>query len=253
MIKKTNKNKCCNVGYIKTFNTLIEGNFNSLAYQSAIEICNLNKPTKINPLVILGNSGTGKSHIAKAVKNNIKTKFPDKLGIYITSAEFNYQMVNAIRINKKDDFGYLYKLFEVFIIEDVQDFSFKNESQKILESILDYHIYMNNRILITSNIEITESNGFNVRLVSIINKGVTALLENPGFDDRMNILNLKTIDNRISYDILKFIASKSELNIGEMEGLLTTIIAKSFFLKKDIDLQMAADTFCVFKSKIDSI
>jgi len=60
-----------------TFNTFVVGPFNELAHAAAQAVMK-NPGVAYNPLVIYGDTGRGKTHLAQAVGNHIKTHFPSK-------------------------------------------------------------------------------------------------------------------------------------------------------------------------------
>ena len=120
-------------------------------------------------------------------------------------------------------------------------------SQGMLVDILNSHFQNQHQVLVTSDIPITEANGFIHRLASRLNGGVTTLIENPNFESRFRILENKAIGRSISEQVLQFIAEKDELDIRQMEGFLSSLIAHSELIQKGIDLDVAMGTFALFK------
>ena len=61
---------------IYTFENFLEGDSNRLARSAGIAVANKPGGTSFNPLLIFGNVGLGKTHLAHAIGVKIKEKFP---------------------------------------------------------------------------------------------------------------------------------------------------------------------------------
>jgi chromosomal replication initiator protein len=76
-------------------------------------------------LFIHGGVGVGKTHLAHAIGLDIKTNFPDKVVLYLSSEKFIQQFVSAAKAQNKTDFGNFYQMVDVLIIDDIQFLSGK--------------------------------------------------------------------------------------------------------------------------------
>ena len=83
-------------------------------------LCRSSKPGGIfQPLLIYGNGGLGKTHLANAIGIEVKNLDPDKTVLYVSADKFQTQFVDAIMDNKKNDFIHFYQSIDVLIIDDV--------------------------------------------------------------------------------------------------------------------------------------
>ena len=106
-----------------TFETFVVGPFNELAYAASQAI--IKKPVAYNPLFFYGNTGLGKTHLMQAVGNHIKTHYKEKRIHYVTSERFSIDFVNSVQANKVNNFKEKYRKYDVFIMDDIQFFSNK--------------------------------------------------------------------------------------------------------------------------------
>ncbi len=87
-----------------TFENFIEGECNKFPDQPGAAIAKKPGGTAFNPLVIYGDVGLGKTHLAQAIGNEILTGFSDKQVLYVTTEKFTNQVIQAIKSNSVNDF-----------------------------------------------------------------------------------------------------------------------------------------------------
>jgi chromosomal replication initiator protein len=107
------------------FDNFVEGESNKFASTVAKTIAKRPGATSFNPLFIHGGVGVGKTHLAHAIGLDIKTNFPDKVILYLSSEKFIQQFVSAAKAQNKTDFGNFYQMVDVLIIDDIQFLSGK--------------------------------------------------------------------------------------------------------------------------------
>ena len=78
------------------FQNFLEGDSNRLARSAGIVA---NKPggTSFNPLLIFGNVGLGKTHLAHAIGVKIKDKFPDKTVFIFLQKSLHNSILNQLK------------------------------------------------------------------------------------------------------------------------------------------------------------
>lgn len=131
-IKKVNIDPKLNPDY--SFANFVEGECNRLARSAAYAVASNPGGTAFNPLLVYGDSGLGKTHLAQAIGIEVKEKFQDKIVLYVNANKFQTQFVDAIRNNTKNDFLHFYQMIDVLIIDDVHEFAGK-EKHRISFSI----------------------------------------------------------------------------------------------------------------------
>jgi chromosomal replication initiator protein len=79
------------------FETIIEGDCNRLARSAGLAIAKKPGGTSFNPLVIFGDVGLGKTHLAHAIGNDVLNRFPGKTVLYVSSEKFTNQIIQSIK------------------------------------------------------------------------------------------------------------------------------------------------------------
>ncbi len=226
-----------------SFDNFIEGECNRLARSAGYAVANNPGGTAFNPLLIYGESGLGKTHLAQAIGIEIKNKFPDKVVLYVNANRFQTQFVESIRNNNKNDFLHFYQMIDVLIIDDVHEFAGKEKTQDIFFHIFNHLHQSGKQLILTSDKPPVELQGLEQRLLSRFKWGLSADLQIPDYETRIAILRKKTYKDGIELpeDVIEYVATHITDNIRELEGALISLLAQSTLNKKEITLDLAKE------------
>jgi len=240
-LKKMNIDPMLNPDY--SFNNFVEGDCNRLARSASYAVANNPGGTAFNPLLIYGDSGLGKTHLAQAIGIQVKERFPDQTVLYVNANKFQTQFVDSIRNNNKNDFLHFYQMIDVLIIDDVHEFAGKEKTQDIFFHIFNHLHQAGKQLILTSDKPPVELQGLEQRLLSRFKWGLSADLQVPDFETRIAILQQKTYKDGIELpeDVIEYIATNITDNIRELEGALISLLAQSTLNKKEITLDLAKD------------
>jgi chromosomal replication initiator protein len=224
-----------------TFDNFIEGECNRLARSAGYAVAQKPGGTAFNPLMLYGNSGLGKTHLAQAIGIEVKERYPDKIVLYVNANKFFIQFSEATRNNSRNDFLHFYQMIDVLIIDDVQEFAGKEKTQETFFHIFNHLHQSGKQLILTSDKSPIELKGMEQRLLSRFKWGLTADLQVPDFETRMNILRKKIYKDGIviSEEVLEYIASHINSNVRELEGALISLLAQATLNKKEITLDLA--------------
>ena len=225
-----------------TFENFIEGDCNRLARSAGYAVAQNPGGTAFNPLMIYGNSGLGKTHLAQAIGIEVKEQFPDKIVLYVNANKFQTQYTEATRNNNRNDFLHFYQMIDVLILDDVHEFAGKEKTQETFFHIFNHLHQTGKQLILTSDKPPIELKGMEQRLLSRFKWGLTADLQVPDFETRMEILRRKVYKDGItlSDEVLEYIASHVTNNVRELEGALVSLLAQSMLNKREITLELAA-------------
>jgi chromosomal replication initiator protein len=226
-----------------SFENYVEGECNRLARSAGYAVAQNPGGTAFNPLMIYGESGLGKTHLAQAIGIEVKERFPDKVVLYVNANKFVTQYTEATRNNTRNDFLHFYQMIDVLILDDVQDFSGKLGTQETFFHIFNHLHQMGKQLVLTSDKAPIEIKGIEDRLLSRFKWGLTTDLQAPDMPTRLAILKKKTYKDGISIpeDVLQYIAENINSNIRELEGALISLLAQSTLNRKAITLDLAMD------------
>ncbi len=226
-----------------SFDNFIEGECNRLARSAGYAVAKNPGGTAFNPLLIYGDSGLGKTHLAQAIGIEVKELFPEKTVLYVNANKFQTQFVDAIRNNNKNDFLHFYQMIDVLVIDDVHEFAGKEKTQDTFFHIFNHLHQSGKQLILTSDKPPVELQGMESRLLSRFKWGLSADLQIPDFETRMAILKKKTYNDGIELpeEVLEYIATHISDNIRELEGALISLLAQSTLNKKEITLELTKE------------
>ncbi len=230
-------NKDDNLNPRYTFDSFIIGPFNQLAHAASQAV--IQKPgTAYNPLFIYGDTGRGKTHLIQAIGNQMKHLYPSKKVFYLTSEKFATEYFNSLQNGKINQFKQKYRVYDVFIMDDIQFFSNKEKSQEELFHVFN-ELYDNNKqIIFSSDKHPHYIQNLEERLKSRFGAGMIVDIPAPDHESRAAILKAKARHHNIelTHDIIDFIASTVEANIRELEGIINSIIIRSQIEARSLSL-----------------
>jgi chromosomal replication initiator protein len=224
-----------------TFESYIEGDSNRVARRAGKTVAEKPGANSFNPLVIYGGVGLGKTHLAQAIGNEVKQQHPGKVVLYVSSEKFINQFVDHSRNNAVNDFIHFYQMIDVLIIDDVQFFNRAERSQDAFFAIFNHLHQSGKQLVLTSDKSPKDLEGVQERLLSRFRWGLSADIQMPDYDTRIEILERKMKNDGLEMprEVVKYIAYNINTNIRELEGALISLLAQSSLNRREIDLDLA--------------
>ncbi len=225
-----------------SFDTHVEGKSNQLSRAAAMQAGN-NPGSGFNPLFIYGGVGLGKTHLMQAAGNLILDNQPSTKVVYIRSEVFVADMVTALKTNKMDKFKQHYRSLDALLIDDIQFFAGKTQTQEEFFHTFNELLEGQRQIIITSDRIPQAINGVEERLISRFGSGLAVEIEAPELETRVAILETKAQNMQLDfdYDVAFFVANVIHSNVRELEGALHRISAYAQFTNREINTDLARD------------
>jgi chromosomal replication initiator protein len=226
---------------IYTFDSYVEGDSNRVARRAGKTVAEKPGANSFNPLVIYGGVGLGKTHLAQAIGNEVKRLLPNKVVLYVSSEKFINQFVDHSRNNAVNDFIHFYQMIDVLIIDDVQFFNRAERSQDAFFAIFNHLHQSGKQLVLTSDKSPKDLEGVQERLLSRFRWGLSADIQMPDYETRIEILERKMKNDGLEMpkEVVKYIAYNINSNIRELEGALISLLAQSSLNRREIDLDLA--------------
>jgi chromosomal replication initiator protein len=222
-----------------TFDSFIVGSCNQLAYAAACGVAQ-NPGNSYNPLFIYGGAGVGKTHLLQAIGHQSLTS--DIKVQYVRAEEYTNQLISALREKKTEEFRRKYRNIDMLLVDDVQFFIGKTQTEENFFHTFDELYNANHQIAITCDRPPRSLPSLQGRLRSRFEGGLVASIQEPDFETRLAILQEKARIKQveISTDVLELIALQIKQNIRALEGSLNRVIAYAKLLRTILTPKLAA-------------
>lgn len=228
-----------------TFDTFVPGDSNRFARTVALAVAE-GSGRDFNPLCIYGGSGLGKTHLLNAIGNYALVKDSSLKVRYVTSEEFTNEFIEALQTPNQSqgqiaDFNRRYREVDVLLIDDIQFLGGKEATLEQFFHTFNALYQANKRIVIASDVAPKNLKGFEARLISRFESGLTVDIKPPDLETRIAILRMMASMNHcnVPSDVLDLIAERFTENIRELEGALTRVTAVASLSNQPVSKALA--------------
>jgi len=196
--KQSNAGKRHNINPNNVFDAFIEGPHNEFAKKAAIQVSQKPGDGAFNPLIIYGGVGLGKTHLLHAIANTlIEGKNPMNI-VLASSEKFTNDFIASIQENKSLDFSKVYRKADVLLIDDIQFFQGKEQTQEQFFHTFNDLLTAGKQVVMTADRYPGEMVGLQDRLLSRFESGLHADIQPPNFETRVAILAAKAKQNKVT-------------------------------------------------------
>ncbi len=225
-----------------TFEDFVVGPSNQFAHAAARAVAEA-PARSYNPLFLYGGVGLGKTHLMHAIGEYLDVHSPQSTRTYISSDRFMNEMINAIRFDRTIEFRARYRGTDVLLVDDIQFLASREGTQIEFFHTFNSLYDAQKQIVISSDCPPHELQFLEERLRSRFEWGLTVDIQPPDLETRVAILKKKAEhlapDIPIGDDVALYIAERIKSNIRELEGSLTTLIARASLWRQPITLALA--------------
>ncbi len=222
-----------------TFDNFIVGSSNKLAHAASVAVAN--HPTAYNPLFLYGASGLGKTHLMKAVANEVKRTKPDFNIILIKGEDFTNELVRSIEKKTTAKFKEKYRNADMLLIDDIQFIAGKVSTQEEFFHTFNSLYDAGKQIILTSDRPPKDIQHLEERIQSRFEGGLIVDIQPPDTELRVAILKRKAqiMNVNLSDDVLNFLGENVKSNIRQLEGVIKKLGAYSFVNGTKITVETA--------------
>ena len=227
-----------------TFGEFVVGSSNQFAHAAARAVAEA-PARSFNPLFIHGGAGLGKTHLMHAIGEYLDIHSPQSTRTYISSDRFMNEMISAISRGQIIEFRKQYRGTDVLLVDDIQFLESREGTQVEFFHTFNSLYDAQKQIVISSDCPPRDLQFLEERLRSRFEWGLTVDIQPPDLETRVAILQKKAehlmpaipIDDAVAL----YIAERIKSNIRELEGSLTTLIARASLGCRKISLELARD------------
>ncbi len=236
---------------ILTFDNFVVGSNNMFAYSTCLEVAK--NPGRYNPLFLYGGVGLGKTHLAQAIGHYLFKYAPDLRVIYLTSERFLNELVDSIKKGKVQEFRDRFRTkIDVLLLDDVQFLTGKTGIQTELFHTFNELYNTGKQIVICSDRDPEDLNGFQDRLISRFQMGVVAKIERPDEETSFRIAKkmVELEHAHLDDEILLLVARYFSDNLRRLRGSIIKLLMHQQISKEKITVELAREILSI--SMIDS-
>ena len=222
-----------------TFDTFICGKSNELAFEVAKEVSE--NPGKVyNPLFIYSQGGLGKTHLLKAIQEEVQRRSPEKRVVYVTAVDWMNELLDCLRKNNRHDMQQFEKKFrdsDMLLIDDIQFVANKPYAQELLTCTLKKLEIKQKGIVISSDVPVKKLSGVDELLQSMFIGGLIVEIEKLDYHTRLRILRKlqeQFPDVIFEEEALEYIATNIYSNVRALEGAFHSLYS---WMKLNTDVQ----------------
>jgi chromosomal replication initiator protein len=219
-----------------TFETFVTGPANALAREASLAVAQGRQPG-LFPLYLVGESGIGKSHLARAVVMEARQGGRMRT-VYASAERFTSEFTAAIRARQGGDFRRRYRQeCDLLVIEDVQVLGGKEATQLELLHTVEHLRLAGARVVLTSDRLPRRIASLSPRLASQMAGGLVAEMDLPDRALRRDILRDKASRGGITLppDCLELLVDGVRGSVRDLEGALVQLVASASLLGRKID------------------
>jgi chromosomal replication initiator protein len=194
-----------------------------------VAVANHPGETEYNPLVVYGDVGLGKTHLAQAIANHSLASKTAERACYVSSERFTSEFVTAIRNDEFSTFSSFYRGLDLLVVDDIQFIGGKEKTQEEFFHLFNDLHQNGKQIVLCADRPPNQIDGLETRLLSRFQWGLTADIQRPGLEMRVAILQLKAekYGLPLSQEVFELVAQNITENIRQLEGALKQLAAHS--------------------------
>ncbi|MEP7326629.1 MAG: DnaA/Hda family protein [Gemmatimonadota bacterium] len=201
-----------------------EGPGNRMAVRAAL--MTVEHPAhKYNPLVIVGPSGTGKTHLLHGIGNGL-SKAEGSVVACLSTQEFVDDLIAAIDRDRVNWWRTRYRRVTAFLLDDIQLLHSKERTQEEFFWLFNQLLEDQRQMVFTSALPLNELDGVEARVVSRLEGGLVVNLPPPEREVRLAVLERLLRENGGSVDseLAEYLAGRNVDSIRTLQGVLQRVI-----------------------------
>jgi chromosomal replication initiator protein len=183
---------------------------------------------KYNPLFIHGPSGTGKTHLANAIGNEIVEASGGAIAVsYVSASEFIDELIAALQDGTLERWRARYRAAGALIIDDVQFAAGKERTQEELFHVFNVLHAEGKQIVLTSDRGPKELEGLEERLRSRFEGGLVVGIEPPDrmLREKLYARYLSLVEPPPEDGLLEYLRDRPAASVREIIGTVNRLVA----------------------------
>lgn len=227
------------------FERFVVGKPNEFAHAAARRVAEAEDPP-YNPLYIYGDVGLGKTHLLHAIGLRYRALRPGRRVVYLSAEKFMNEFVRALRLEHIMAFKERLRSVDLLMIDDVQFIGGKHATQEEFFHTFNAMVERGRQVVVAGNSVPSELERLTEPIRSRLNWGLVAQVHETNYELRVGILQARVEQmgavSQVPDKVVEFLARKIASNVRELQGALTTLVARATLTGARIDLECCQDS-----------
>jgi chromosomal replication initiator protein DnaA len=203
---------------------LFEGAGNRMALKAARAVV-AQPASRYNPLVIVGTSGVGKTHLLHALGNALAERAKGPVAC-LSAHEFTGELIEAIDRNAVAAWRARYRRAAAFLLDDVHLIAEKDRTQDELFVLFNFLAESGRQMVFTCGVPLSELTAVEARLRTRLEGGLVVDLPAPEREIRQQVIerSLKAKVGTLDPELAGYLSSRPADSIRAVHGLLQRVL-----------------------------
>ncbi len=208
-----------------TFDSFVPGKGNEVATNGARGA--LERPgSRYNPLVIVGSTGVGKTHLLHAIGHELAAA-PDAVVACLSAQQLLDELVEAIDGDKMDRWRVRYRRVTAFLLDDAHILAGKERTQEEVFHLFN-DLFSSARQLVFAMLQPPkEVEGLDDRLKSRLQSGLVVSISGPDRDLRREIIEMRLAEQfgEADAELVDYLAARPAESVRAVLGLIQRVVS----------------------------
>jgi chromosomal replication initiator protein len=203
---------------------LVEAPSNRMALQAARAVV-AEPAIRYNPLVIVGASGVGKTHLLHALGNALTNAGKGPVAC-LSAHELTSELIEAIDRDAVGAWRARYRSAQAFLLDDVHLVADKDRTQDELFVLFNFLIESSRQMIFTSGVPLSELSGVEARLRTRLEGGLVVDLPAPDREIRQQVLQ-RALQGKMAtpdVELVEYLGSRPGESVRTLQGLLQRVL-----------------------------
>jgi len=207
------------------FESYVAGPSNDVALKAVRDV--IAKPgKKYNPLVIVGKSGLGKTHLLNAVGLELAKKKKNVVVACLSTQAFVDELIAAIDGNRVDWWRARYRRATALLLDDIHLLAGKERTQEELFNLFNQFLDGDRQLVFTAPAHPNTLDGLEERIVSRLEGGLVAEIAEPDKELRRSVLERLLTQQRVPLEpaLVDYLADRPIDSVRSLTGVVQRVV-----------------------------